>query len=383
MLLRITLLFLLLTVLPTALLSLSLPRRHRRFLLWLPALVLLAGAVFLFFGAGYISTQPSVWRTRLQTAIIFMALPQLSLAFFLLIGKLFNGKIRRAIHISGGLSAILLIVLQIYGLTVGQSRITTREFVVADKRIPAAFDGYRIALLSDLHVGTHHADSTAMARKIEAVNATRPDLICFLGDLVNFSEGELTEFIPQLSRLRAADGVLSVMGNHDFLIYDATFTPDERAIHVRKLQAIQREMGWKLLLNENFKIRRGADSLVIIGVENDGEPPMPQRADLPRALLGTDSSAYRILLTHDPTHWQRAIVGRHDIPLTFSGHTHGMQFALPGGWSPAAWRYEEWKGLYTAGYQRLFITTGLGENTIPFRLNMPPEVAVCTLRHID
>jgi len=220
---------------------------------------------------------------------------------------------------------------------------------------------------------------------VDAINATHPNIILYLGDLINFNDEEVVEFLPQLSRLKAKDGVVSIMGNHDYMSYQTWKDSTEQARRVAHLQDMQRQMGWKLLLNEHLTIRHPQapqDSIVIIGSENDSRPPLPQRGNLPKAMAGTSSTAFRILLTHDPSHWRRSVVGKTDIPLTFSGHTHGMQMALPGGWSPVSFIYKEWGGAYTDGEQRLYVTTGIGTALLPMRIGVPPEVVTCILKRV-
>ncbi len=324
-----------------------------------------------------------MWRTRLLVTVLFVSVTELGVVVCLLLTRLFGTQRRHSLLYIYGVVVAALMVLMIYGLTTGDSTIVTRRLLVAEKNVPRAFDDYRIAVVSDLHVGTHFGDTAHLSAMVAAVNATKPDLICIVGDVVNFSEKEIEAVRPIFSRLVASDGVISVMGNHDYLGYGLYPDSTERLSHIARLQAIEREMGWDLLLNEKRIIRRGADSIVIVGTENDGEPPMPQLANLARAMEGTERGALRILLTHDPTFWRRAVVGKTDIPLTFAGHTHGFQFGLPGGFSPAQWCYNEWGGLYREGQQRLYVTTGLGDNLIPWRLGMPAEVLVCSLRHVE
>ncbi|MBP3228510.1 MAG: metallophosphoesterase [Bacteroidaceae bacterium] len=385
MLLRVSLSFILLAIVPALAIYACLPR-WRRWWMLAPNLLLLVGTVFLFAAAGFISLEPTVWRTRLLTTVLCVAMPQCVAALFMLFGLLFrraNPSVRRFFNGVGIAGAATVFFTLVYGITTGSERFVRKEYLVADERIPAAFDGYRIAVVSDLHVGTHTADTAAVGRMVDFVNATRADLVCFVGDAVNFSDRELDEFMPQLSRLCAPDGVVSVMGNHDYLLYYAWPDSACQAAHIARLQQAEHTLGWQLLLNKHTVVRRGADSLVIAGVENDSKrADLPRLADLSRALQGVNGTPYTVLLTHDPTHWRRGVVGQMDIPLTFSGHTHGMQFSLFG-WSPAALVYDEWGGRYTAGRQTLIVTTGLGSSLVPFRLGAWPEVAVCTLRHVD
>ena len=195
--------------------------------------------------------------------------------------------------------------------------------------------------------------------------------------------------MDQLSQLSAPDGVMSIMGNHDYGMYQRRFTKAQRRNDIKDLYRRQREMGWQLLLNEHTSIHRGEDSLVIIGVENDGTPPhFPRFADLKKAMNGIGEGAFQIMLSHDPTHWRRSIIPETDVQLTLSGHTHAGQFRLFG-WSPVKAVYKEWRGLYqntksdASGndvVQWLHISEGVGCVPIPFRIGAWPEICVLTLR---
>ncbi|MBR1838565.1 MAG: metallophosphoesterase [Bacteroidaceae bacterium] len=382
--LRVALFFLLFAILPTALLMLSLRAEVRRkcWWLWLPGLCLFIGALLLFVGSGYVHFTARAWPIRLLTAIFCYGVPLTAFALLRLLSKCFSGWTARSLTGLGVLMAAGLIALLTYGFTRGVSSVRETRVLVADERIPRAFDDYKIAVVSDLHIGTYFADTAAIGRKVDAVCALQPDLICFVGDLVNFSDEEIDRFMPQLSRLKAKDGVVSVLGNHDYLMYYAPSDSLEVRRRQERLCQMERELGWQLLCNEHIVLHRERDSLVVVGSENQGEPPFPQRADLQRAMAGIGPQAYAILLTHDPTHWRQGVVGATSIPLTLSGHTHGMQFALMG-WSPVAWKYAEWGGTYDVGTQRLCVTTGLGESLLPMRIGMPPEVLSVTLRHVD
>ena len=185
---------------------------------------------------------------------------------------------------------------------------------------------------------------------------------------------------PQLAGgLRARDGVVSILGNHDYMSYHDWPSEAARQANLAQLVRRQRDMGWRLLLNDNVVVRRGADSIAIVGVENDGLPPFPQRGDLTRAQRGVEQAGFKVLLSHDPTHWRRSVLSTTDIDLTLSGHTHGMQLKI-GGFSPASWFYDEWGGFYYDGGRALHVSLGAGEVLMPFRLGAWPEVNVITLR---
>ena len=197
---------------------------------------------------------------------------------------------------------------------------------------------------------------------------------------MNTTAQELAEFMPVFSRIQSRDGVVSVMGNHDYAHYYGWENPADSLKDVQLLECQQREMGWILLLNENLVMHRGNDSIAIVGVENDGRPPFPALGDLNKAQRGLLDNCFKVLLSHDPTHWRRSVLPETNIDLTLSGHTHGMQFQL-GSFSPAAWFYPEWGGEYRQEDGRaLYVSLGAGEALLPFRFGAWPEVNLITLK---
>lgn len=245
--------------------------------------------------------------------------------------------------------------------------------------LPEAFDGYKIVHLSDLHVGTFKLYPQAMRNIVAKVNAEKADLIAFTGDLVNFDSDEIRYFRQELSELKAKDGVVSVMGNHDYLMY-INFKNDSANIgHIKNLQTEQKNAGWHLLLNENIPVHRGNDSIYIVGSENDGEKPFPSRGDLNAALNGLPKSCFKILLTHDPSQWRKKVLPLTDIQLTLSGHTHAGQVKILGH-SLSEIKYKEWNGMYYEGKRALLISSGVGEALVPFRLGAWSNIDVVVLK---
>lgn len=316
----------------------------------------------------------------LLTLVLCLSIPESIFALLLCAGEIFRKKklLRRAFRIVSAVAATLVFSALVYGFTAGYRNVEVKHYTFHSPDIPAAFDGYRIVQLSDLHVGTLYGHPEVVARIVDSVNACRPDLVVFTGDLVNYRAEELQPFKSLLSRMAAKDGVFSIMGNHDYMQYHRWGSEEERQANISMLQADQRSMGWTLLLNQHKVIRLGRDSIAIVGVENDGRPPFPALGDLPKAQAGLGDSCFRILLSHDPTHWRRRVLPETDIPLTLSGHTHGMQFKL-GTFSPASWFYPEWGGEYVSGRQTLYVSLGVGEVLLPFRLGAWPEITVITL----
>ncbi len=271
--------------------------------------------------------------------------------------------------------ASLTAIACIVGVTWGWRHVVIKNVTLNISTLPESFKGYNIVQLSDLHLGTYAWAPNTVREIVDKVNALNPDLIVFTGDIVSFNPDELEPFLDILSELKAKDGVFSIMGNHDYISYRG-LSAKEQAKEIKRLQDMERSMGWTLLLNENQLITRGQDTLAIVGVENDGIPPFPELGDLPRATKGVNGCA--ILLSHDPTHWRRKVLDQTDIPLTLSGHTHGTQFKI-GKFSPASLVYDEWGGLYSTEDERyLYVSTGAGSN-IPIRLGAWPEIVNITL----
>ena len=278
----------------------------------------------------------------------------------------------------GGVLAAGLCGLVIYGSTLGFSKVTVRHETFYSKDLPKEFDGYRIAHLSDAHVGTFNGSLIKILEKeADMVNALKPDLIVFTGDIQNMQPGELAAATPALSSMKAKDGVYSILGNHDYADYIKADDSVKRA-NERELVERERAMGWKLLLNENSVIRRGQDSIVIAGMENDGRPPFPQKGDLHKTMAGVDNNSFVLMLEHDPTAWRRKILPGSHAQLTLSGHTHAMQFEVMG-WSPASFIYNEWGGMYNEGNRALNVSVGMG-GFIPFRIGASNEIVLITLK---
>lgn len=286
----------------------------------------------------------------------------------------------RIFRIIGMALAIFTLALLSFGYFVGRHYYVIHRQTFYFPDLPKRFEGYRIAQFSDMHIGTLRDGHEEDAKKIvELINAQHCDAILFTGDLVNHQSIELDGFQRDLSKLSAPDGVYAVMGNHDYSMYIKYPSEKEREADVEELHRRIRSYGWTLLLNEHRVLRRGTDSLIIAGVENDGLPPWPALGDLPKTMKGLKRSCFTVLMSHDSTHWRRAILPRTSIQLTLSGHTHAGQFKVFG-WSPVSYVYREWSGAYAEGNQVLNVSDGIGAVMFPFRFGAWPEVNVITLR---
>lgn len=297
---------------------------------------------------------------------------------------LWHGKRVKGLSKAGIAVGVLAFIVMWWGALVNRKQICVNELTLAIDGLPESFSGYRVVQISDLHLGTFGTDTTFISKLVDKINSVNPDLVVFTGDIVNRKSEELRPFVAPLSRLDAKDGVLSILGNHDYGDYIDWASPEEKELNMEQLMDLQLEMKWELLTNSSTVIygEQPGDSIVVIGVENWGEHPFPAYGDLTMAYSTPGDSAVKILLSHNPVHWQREIapVDSIKIDLTLSGHTHAMQVAL-GSLSPAALRYETWGGLYDSpdGRRPLYVNIGAGTVGVPMRVGATPEVTVFTL----
>lgn len=310
-----------------------------------------------------------------------VVLPSMLFAIISLVGKGIGLFWRPGILIFNIIALMVSMVwlsIALYGIIVGWKKVTVDEITISSKKIPKAFDGYKIVQLSDFHIGTYLEAPGTVARIVDEVNSLKPDLIVFTGDLVNSSSDEIQPFASVLSRLKAKDGVLSVLGNHDYCLYRVYTAPDTPGKELAKVMDYEEKIGWRLLHNEHIQLTKDNDSIAIVGVDNAGGRMFPNKSDLPKAILGLEPSEFKILLSHDPSHWRREVLPTTDIDLMLAGHTHAMQFKI-GNWSPSKYTYPEWGGMYTEGNKMLYVSTGIGEN-VAFRFGAYPQIVLITLK---
>ena len=293
---------------------------------------------------------PSNTITTLFVITLFcFTVPKIVFLVFSLVAKLLGFRNRTVYTVVcriGLVAACVVSLSALYGITFGWKQLDTEYVDLYFEDLPESFDGYRIAHLSDLHLGTYGGKTAYVEKIVRRVNEERPDLVAFTGDIVNRNSEEMDPFVPVLSRLNAPDGVFSVLGNHDYAVYQ-NCDNDEKAHNCQLTQQAERRMGWTLLMNTHRIIRRDSDSIVIAGMENWGKVErMPRRGDVAKTLKGlstTQPSAHApfiVMLQHDPSAWREKILPECHAQLTLSGHTHGGQFSLFG-WSPAALAYKE------------------------------------------
>ncbi|MCB0795260.1 MAG: metallophosphoesterase [Flavobacteriales bacterium] len=269
----------------------------------------------------------------------------------------------------------------LYGITKGRRSFRVEQVPVRAANLPAAFDGLRIVHISDMHLGSFPKDSDIVARGVDMIQAQQPDLILFTGDLVNDYADEAEPWIPLLSGLDAPLGKYSILGNHDYSDYAYWSDPAAKVANLDLLKQHHATMGFRLLLDEHVPIERNGERIGLLGCQNWGRG-FQQYGDLGRTLQGTETFPFRILMTHDPTHWEAQVWGT-GVDITLSGHTHGAQFGVKINghtYSPAQWVYKHWAGLYEHEGQRLYVNRGFGFIGFPGRVGMPPEITVLELQ---
>ena len=271
-----------------------------------------------------------------------------------------------------------------YGMFRGKYNYKVMSYEIEFDDLPNSFDGFTISHISDIHCGSFD-NYEKVKYGIELINKQKSDVIMFTGDIVNNISAELDPWKDLFSKLTAKYGIYSVLGNHDYGDYMQWNSDDEKIKNFENLKKIQNEMGFNLLLNENDSIRKGDETISIVGVENWGAGGFKKAGDLKKAISGLSSKEFKILLSHDPSHWNAEVTPNENyFPLTLSGHTHGMQFGIdiPGWikWSPIKWRYPQFAGLYKKAKEYLYVNRGFGYLAYPGRVGMWPEITVITLK---
>ena len=282
-----------------------------------------------------------------------------------------------------GLAAIPFASI-LYSIFKGKYNYKVWKYTLYFDNLPKAFDGYRLTQISDIHCGSF--DNYEKIRYgVDLINSQKSDVILFTGDLVNNLANEVHNWKSLFATLQAPDGVFSIMGNHDYGDYSSWETPEAKQQNLEHLFQLQKQMGWQLLLNKHCYLERNGEKIALIGVENWGHGRFSKYGDLNKAMEGVNTEDFKILMSHDPTHWQEVVLPENkDIQLTLSGHTHGMQcgIEIPGWlkWSPSQYIYKYWGGMYEEGGKYLNVNRGFGYHAFPGRLGVWPEITVIELK---
>ena len=332
------------------------------------------------------------------SAMMIFVLPKLLSVMFLLIGdftrfiefgfKYFTAKEnyfperRKFISTTALAAAGIFSALAIDGIIFGKYRHTVRKVKLRFKNLPENFKGYKIVQISDVHSGSFF-NFQKLQKAIDLINEQDADVVLFTGDMVNNYADEFKPFIPLFKSIKAKDGKFSILGNHDYGDYGAWNSREEKAQNIPTLKYYQAEAGFKMLRNENIALEKNGEKIYLLGVENWGIKPFPQYGDLDKALKGVPEDAIKVLMSHDPTHFDE-VVKKHktNVHLTLSGHTHGMQFGLDLKnikWSPVKFKYKKWADLYESEGKYLYVNRGFGVIAYPGRVGINPEITVIEL----
>ncbi len=324
------------------------------------------------------------------------------LLWTIFVWPLFRTKIASYNFLSACILSAILGGIILHGGLKERFLVQVNRVEISSPHLPCSFDGYRIAQISDFHLGSLTLKDTTFVRRVtDSILALQPDIVCFTGDLVNCESEEARPFINELRRMRTRrHQVFAILGNHDYADYARTMPDSLHQADADTLRHLITTAGWTLLDNRGEIIRHRAERsandyydpteyIRIVGVGNIGEPPFTTYGDLrtalaslPDASTNTDTTSTRpftILLSHNPTHWRQEVLPDSEIDLMLAGHTHGMQIKIAG-FSPAVWKYKEWGGLYSENDRHLYVNTGLGTVGFPARIGLKPEITLITLR---
>lgn len=281
------------------------------------------------------------------------------------------------------LAAIVVFAFILFGVTKGRHYYKIRKETLYFDDLPEAFEGFTVTQLSDIHAGSF-TDAKGVQKGLDLVNAQGSDMIIFTGDLVNNQASEMDQWIPAFAGLKAPLGKYSVLGNHDYGDYMRWDSTDAKRENLVRLKEVHTEIGFRLLLNESIRIEKDDHSLHLIGVENWGKGGFHKYGDLKLATANVADDAFKILLSHDPSHWDEVTLKHHQrVNLTLAGHTHGAQFGIEVKnfkWSPIKYVYKQWAGLYAKEGKYLYVNRGFGFLGLKGRVGIWPEIAVLTLR---
>ena len=272
----------------------------------------------------------------------------------------------------------------LYGMYKGKYNFKVLKYTLHFEDLPEAFDGYRLTQISDIHSGSFD-NIKKVEYAIDLINEQQSDVILFTGDMVNNKATELEPYVPIFSKLKAKDGLYSVLGNHDYGDYVKWSSDEAKAQNLEDLKSLQNKIGFDMLLNENRFIEKDGERIAIVGVENWGKGGFKKAGDLKKAASKVEKEDFKILMSHDPSHWDAQVVNDdYHYHLTLSGHTHGMQFGIeiPGWfkWSPVKWRYKRWAGIYEELGQYINVNRGFGYLAFPGRVGIWPEITVIELK---
>ena len=356
--------------------------------------------VFLLSGPRIYFAVPDWFKPILTVVIMGFILGKLFLVLFLFTEDLFRGikwvvaKVgsnehqvdlsrKKFVSTAGIIAAFIPFTTMMYGMFRNAYRYRIHKHTIKLANLPASFDGLKIIQLSDIHSGSFNK-TEPLIEAVDMINSMEPDLVLFTGDLVNSVAKEMEPYVEIFGKLKGKIGVYSCTGNHDYGDYHNWSSDEEKAENFHRFTKMHKEMGWRLLLDENEILEHEDGSLAVIGIQNSSSSGFKTYGDLPKAYRGAEDADVKVLLSHDPSFWDGSI--RKDFPdidLTLSGHTHGAQFGIETGWikwSPVKYMYKQWAGLYKTGKQYINVNRGFGFIAYHGRIGILPEITEITLK---
>lgn len=354
---------------------------------WAIDVLLVAGIIALFLAGRQLRYSQRL-LTGMFTILLSLVIPKLLTTPLLIIEditRLFRGLPPRSVYVSELVLFLALAVLLvvIFGLTRGKYFYRVRKETLYFPDLPAAFEGFTITQISDIHVGSF-TNKKEVQKGIDLANAQQSDLLLFTGDLVNHAASEMDPWISAFAQLKAPYGKYSVLGNHDYGDYIQWESQTAKIANLDRLKVVHKEMGFRLLLNQSDLVEKDGESIAMIGVENWGKKGFQQYGDLRKATASLPSNIFKVLMSHDPSHWDVVSVDQEQhIHLTLAGHTHGMQFGIElfgFKWSPIQYFYKRWAGLYQSEGKYLYVNRGFGYHGLKGRIGVWPEITVLTLK---
>lgn len=357
---------------------------------WLIDITLMAGIMFIVF-VRRTGSNAQRFIAILMSAMLLMFIPKVFSSLVLLaedIVRVFEGFPPRSIYVSEAAAVLagIFFLIILFGLTRGRHFYKLKRETLYFPDLPEAFEGFTITQISDVHSGSL-SYVKGVQKGLDMADAQNSDLLLFTGDLVNNMASEMMPWIPLFAKLKAPYGKYSVLGNHDYGDYIRWESETAKDANLNHLKEIHSEIGFRLLLNESVTISKQGQSIALIGVENWGKGGFHKYGDLKRATADVPDNAFKILMSHDPSHWDEVTVD-HDqhVHLTLAGHTHGMQFGIElfgFKWSPVKYVYKQWAGLYQQDGKYLYVNRGFGYHGLKGRVGIWPEITVLTLKRGD
>lgn len=367
----------------------ALKKKYIRILYWLPVTAFSLFFLFIRFSANsshQVTAQEFYITSWILWVYYLLYFPRIFFTLFDLIHKLIALISRKRILFFRYLAITVCVstaLLLIYGTIVTRTDFKLKRISYSNEKLPKSFKGFKIVQISDIHLGGWGNNYKAIDTVVAKIMREKPDMIVMTGDMVNNFATELQGWKSHFRELKAPYGVYAILGNHDYGDYSQWPNAASKKQNLDLIKSGIRDLGFNLLLDTAIIIHKENDSLALIGVQNWGRPPFPRYGDLHKAMKNITSTSYKILLSHDPTHWEAEVVQKTDIALTLAGHTHGMQLGYDDGehkFSPSQWIFKQWNGLYTEGTQSIYVNQGIGYVGAPFRIGIKPEITLITLQ---